>query len=132
MFPAAPSAAAETWIACEGTVTTSDVKDGKTETSSAAAKDVYVYDDALKALFKYSDARKSLSPLFVTSFDDKGIVWANAGGKTAGSLASAWEGRINRADMSLKLTRTERSETLTWSQTCKGTGPQPISQESPK
>ena len=120
---ATPVLAAESWIACDGTVATSTTKDGKTETTSAAAHDIYAFNDASKALMKYSEPRKSLDPVFVTGFDDKAITWANAGAVSAGSSAATWEGRIDRATLGLKLTRKERDEVMTWTQQCKATSP---------
>lgn len=118
---APPVLAAESWLACDGTVATATTKDGKTDTTSAAAKDIYAYNDASKALMKYSEKNKSLSPVFVTGFDDKAISWANAGGANAGSGAATWEGRIDRASLALKMTRTEKGEVMTWDQQCKPT-----------
>jgi hypothetical protein len=120
---ASPALAAERWVACEGTVATTVTKDGKTETTNAPATDVYAYNDASKALFKYSDKRNTLDPVFVTGFDDKAIKWANAGASSAGSSAASWEGSIDRATLALKLTRTERGEIMTWTQQCKATSP---------
>lgn len=118
---ATPALAAESWLACEGTVATATTKDGKTDTTSAEAKDIYAYNDASKALMKYSEKNKNLSPVFVTGYDDKAISWANAGGANAGSGAATWEGRIDRASLALKMTRKEKDEVMTWSQQCKPT-----------
>lgn len=120
---ATPVLAAESWIACDGTVATSATKDGKTETTSVEAHDIYAYNDASKVLMKYSVPRKSLDPVFVTGFDDKAITWANAGAVSAGSSAATWEGRIGRATLGLKLTCKERDEVMTWAQQCKSTSP---------
>ena len=120
---ATPVLAAENWIVCDGTVATSTTKDGKTETVSAPAHDIYAYNDASKGLMKYSEPRKSLDPVFVTGFDDKAVTWANAGAVSAGSTAATWEGRIDRATLGLKLTRKERDEVMTWTQQCKATSP---------
>jgi hypothetical protein len=117
--------AADNWLACEGTVATSTTKDGKTETASASANDVYVFNDGNKMLFKYADVRKALDPVFVTKFDDKTIAWANAGGASAGTTAATWQGSLDRASMALKMTRTERDEVMTWTQQCKSTAPKP-------
>jgi hypothetical protein len=117
--------AAESWIACDGTVATSTTKDGKTETASAPANDVYVFNDGNKMLFKYADTRKALDPVFVTKFDDNTIAWANAGGASAGTTAATWQGALDRASMALKMTRTERGEVMTWTQQCKTTAPKP-------
>src|SRR5690349_10247847 len=103
---ASPAFAAENWLACDGTVATTTTKDGKTDSSSAPAKDVYAYNDASKMLFKYSDTRKTLDPVFVTNFDSKAISWANAGGASAGSTAAKWEGSLDRTSLALKMTRT--------------------------
>ncbi|MBY0509906.1 MAG: hypothetical protein K2P94_07105 [Rhodospirillaceae bacterium] len=118
---ATPVLAAESWLACEGTVATATTKDGKTENTSAQATDIYAYNDANKALMKYSEKNKNLSPVFVTGYDDKAISWANAGGANAGSGAATWEGRIDRASLALKMTRTEKGEVMTWTQQCKPT-----------
>lgn len=115
---ASPVLAAETWIACEGKVTTTP-KEGKP--SVADAHDVYVLNDANKSLSKYSEPRKSADPVFVTGYDDKAVTWANAGGAGTGSTAAAWEGRLDRAALSLKMTRTEQGESMVWTETCKPT-----------
>jgi hypothetical protein len=120
-FAASPVLAADSWISCQGTVETAATKDGKTESSSAQATDIYAYNDASKQLMKYSEKNKNLSPVFVTGYDDKAISWANAGGVNAGSGAATWEGRIDRASMALKMTRTEKGEVMTWNQQCKAT-----------
>lgn len=117
--PAMAAMGAEKWVACDGTVATSATKDGKTETTSAPAKDTYAYNDATKMLFKYSDARKSLDPVFVTGYDDKAITWANAGTTSPGSTAATWQGRLDRSNLALSLTRSERGEVMTWTQQCK-------------
>lgn len=118
---ASPVLAAESWLACEGTVDTATTKDGKTENTSAKASDIYAYNDASKALMKYSEKSKNLSPVFVTGYDDKAIAWANAGGANAGSGAATWEGKIDRASMALNMTRKEKGEVMTWTQQCKPT-----------
>lgn len=120
-FAASPALAAESWLACAGTVATATTKDGKTENTSAPATDIYAYNDANKALMKYSEKNKTLSPVFVTGYDDKAIAWANAGGANAGSGAATWEGRIDRASWALNMTRKEKDEVMTWTQQCKPT-----------
>jgi hypothetical protein len=123
VMAASPAFAAENWLACDGTVATSTKKDGQTQSTSAPAKDTYVVNDTSKMLFKYSETRKMLDPIFVTGFDDKKISWANAGGASAGTTAATWQGSLDRASLALKMTRTERDETMTWEQQCKATSP---------
>ncbi len=112
---ALPAAAAENWIACDGTVVT---KDGKA-TSSAPSQDVYAYDDTAKAFFKYSKERKTLFPIPTAEYSDKAITWS---ADNASSLR--WQGRIARPAMTLEMTRYERGQIMTWKQQCKPTSPQ--------
>ncbi len=117
----APALAAETWIACDGTVAT---KKGAGAPTSAAAKDIYAYNDDVRALYKYSATRKSLDLISTTTFDPKKITWVNVG-KGIGSQTAHWEGSIDRASMALKIVREDGDEVMTWSQTCKPTTAQP-------
>ena len=118
---AAPAMAAETWLACDGTVAT---KKGAAAPTSAAANDIYAYNDDVRALYKYSASRKSLDLISTTTFDAKKIVWMNVG-KGIGSQTAHWEGSIDRATMALKIVREDGDEVMTWSQTCKPTSAQP-------
>lgn len=119
----APAFAAETWIACEGTVVT---KKGKDAGTSAAASDIYAFNDEAKVLYKYAPKRKSLDLVSTTAFDAKQIVWMNVG-KGIGSQTAHWEGKIDRAKMALSLVREDGDEVMTWSQQCKPTSAQPTS-----
>jgi hypothetical protein len=120
---AAPAMAAETWIACEGTVST---KVGKAAATTEPANDIYAYNAEAKTLYKYAPARKRLDLISTNRFDDKTIGWVNAG-KGIGSQTTSWEGSIDRAKMSLKLVRESGDEVMTWTQSCKPTTEQPQS-----
>ena len=117
----APALAAETWLACDGTVAT---KKGAAAPTSDAANDVYAYNNEARALYKYSAMRKSLDLISTTTFDPKKIVWVNVG-KGIGSQSARWEGSIDRASMALKIVREDGDEVMTWSQTCKPTSALP-------
>lgn len=114
------AAAATTWIDCSGQMVTT--KAGKADEPSAA-HDVYVIDDTAKALFKYSDARKSADLEPVTAFDDKEIKWAEK--PDLGALDSGWEGRLDRTAMSLRVEYHQIPETTVWTEQCKPTDPLP-------
>jgi len=120
---AGPALAAETWIACEGTVST---KVGKAAATSAPANDIYAYNTEAKTLYKYAPTRKSLDLISTNKFDDKSIGWINPG-KGIGSQTTSWEGTIDRAKMSLKMVRESGDEVMTWTQSCKPTTAQPQS-----
>ena len=119
----APAFAAETWIACEGTVVT---KKGKEAGTSAAASDIYAYNDDVKALYKYAPNRKSLDLVATTTYDAKQILWQNPG-RGVGSQSVQWEGKIDRGKMALSLVRQDGDEVMTWTQQCKPTSAQPTS-----
>jgi hypothetical protein len=124
---APPAIAAENWLACDGNVVTSTIKDGKSETTTAAASDFYVYDDARKALYHYSQRRKSLAPVAMIGYDEQAIRWGSPIG-----LSEGWEGQIDRSSMTLKMVRTEGPEVMTWSQQCKPTSPQSLAADQQK
>ena len=119
----APAFAAETWLACEGTVVT---KKGKEAGTSVAARDIYAYNDDAKVLYKYAPARKSLDLVSTTTYDAKQIVWMNVG-KGIGSQTAHWEGKIDRGKMALSIVREDGDEVMTWTQACKPTSAQPMS-----
>ena len=116
-----PVVAAETWIACEGTVvTTGNDADGKPVNETKPSKQTLAYDDAGQRLFRYSETRKTLDPVFVKSYATDKIVWGSA---TQGSSAASWEGALDRSNMSVSVVRKERGQVMTWTEQCKPTKP---------
>jgi hypothetical protein len=113
----APALAAESWFACDGNVVT---KKGAAAETSATANDIYALNDEVRALYKWSPQRKTLDLISTTTYDPKSIVWVNVG-KGIGSQTAHWEGRIDRANMSLKIVREDGDEMMTWTQQCKPT-----------
>ncbi|MHB1207875.1 MAG: hypothetical protein ACYCZX_20085 [Rhodospirillaceae bacterium] len=127
VMTASPAAAAETWVQCDGAITATGA-DGQAAGESKPAKDVYVYDDETKHFFRYSDTRKALDLVFVTEYglpDTKGaqIKWGSPAGSSYGDVQ--WAGVFDRGAMTVKLTRKEKGETMSWSESCKQI--QPIS-----
>jgi hypothetical protein len=112
-----PALAAESWIACDGNVVT---KTGSAAETSAAASDIYALNDEAKALYRWSPERKSLDMISTTTYDAKSVGWVNVG-KGVGSQTASWEGHIDRAKMSVKITREDGDEVMTWSLQCKPT-----------
>ncbi len=108
--------AAETWLQCEGAITTVGA-DNKPVGESKSAKDVYAYDDTTRHLFRYSEARKVLDLVFVEDYGQSQIRWSSPTGTGYGDVR--WEGVLDRGAMTLKLTRKEKGETMTWAETCK-------------
>jgi hypothetical protein len=118
LFAAAASGAqaAQTWIDCTGQMVTT--KAGKAD-APVQVHEIYQIDDQAKGLFKYSEARKSADPEPVTQFDDKTIVWAEK--PDLGALDSSWEGKIDRAAMTLTQEYTQGPEKTNWTEQCKPT-----------
>ena len=108
--------AAQTWIDCTGQMVTT--KAGKAD-APVQVHDIYQIDDQAKGLFKYSETRKSADPEPVTQFDDKTIVWAEK--PDLGALDASWQGKIDRAAMSLTQEFSQGPEKTTWTEQCKPT-----------
>src|SRR4051812_29873215 len=98
---ALPAAAAETWLQCEGSVATVNGAGAKPE--SKPVRDVYAFDDSTRRLFKYSETRRVLDPVFVTDFDRQKIKWSSPAGPDF--VSARWEGAIDRAKLALSLVR---------------------------
>ena len=113
-----PCYAAESWIQCDGTLVTTGAAQ-----ASKPVHDVYAYSDDEQRLFKYSETRKLLDPVFVTQYSAKEIKWASPGSGSSGD--ASWEGSPDRTRLALSLIRRERGETTTWKETCKPAQPLP-------
>jgi hypothetical protein len=119
----APAAAfaAETWMSCEGSVvTTGTGPDGKPLNDTQPSKQVLAYDDGAQRLFRYSETSKKLSPMPVKSYGPDAITWA---GSISASGFPSWEGKLDRAKMSVSVVRTENGNVMTWTEQCKPTQP---------
>ena len=103
------------WLACTGEIT---VTRPDAPPSKEAAEDIYVYDDDAKTLFKYFPARKSLAYLGPKSYTAGEIVWF---GSSSGIDATAWEGRLDRTALTLRLNYKSGAETRVWTQQCQPT-----------
>ena len=114
------SAAASGWIDCTGQMVTT--KAGKAG-DPAATHEIYQIDDAAKALYKYSETRKTADPEPVTSFDDKIIAWAEK--PDLGALDSSWHGQLDRASLALTQEYKEGAETTNWTEQCKAAASAP-------
>jgi hypothetical protein len=110
------SAAASGWIDCTGQMVTT--KAGKAG-DPAQTHEIYQIDDAAKALYKYSETRKTADPEPVTGFDDKTIAWAEK--PDLGALDSSWHGQLDRASLALTQEYKEGPETTNWTEQCKAT-----------
>ena len=118
----ASAAAAYTpnWLECDGQMVTTTTADGKAESTSAPAKDVYVYDDDSKNFYKYSETRKTTDVEPVTSYTDKEIKWSSKG---SSANAASWDGTLNRSTLALQIDYNERGTEIVWTQQCKPTQP---------
>ncbi len=110
-----PAFAADTWIACEGTVAT---KMGSATATTEPANDFYAYNDDINALYKYSPKRQSLDMISVSGYDAKAITWKTVPRGVGAELLN-WEGSLDRGKMSLNIVREEGEEVMTWTQQCK-------------
>ncbi|HLG89305.1 MAG TPA: hypothetical protein VKZ79_19170 [Alphaproteobacteria bacterium] len=108
--------AATTWIDCTGQMVTT--KAGKAD-APVQVHEIFQIDDQAKGLFKYSEVRKSADPEPVTEFDDKSIVWAEK--PDLGALDASWQGKIDRAAMTLTQEYNQGPEKTTWTEQCKPT-----------
>lgn len=127
VMTASAAAAAETWVQCDGVIAAAGA-DGKPAGENKPAKDVYVYNDETKHFFRYSETRKALDLVFVTDYgppEIKGaqIKWGSPADSSSGDVQ--WVGVLDRGAMTVKVTRKEKGETMSWSESCKQT--QPIS-----
>jgi hypothetical protein len=113
---ASTAGAAATWIDCTGQMVTT--KAGKAD-APVATHEIYQIDDAAKALYKYSEARKSADPEPVTTFDDKAVAWAEK--PDLGALDSSWEGHLDRASLALTQDYHQGPEVTNWTEQCKAT-----------
>jgi hypothetical protein len=117
----ASPASAVSWIDCNGQAVSTTA--GKAEPETSPAHDIYVLDDSIKGLFKYSPTRKMLDPEPVTAYDDKEIRWAQK--PQLGALDAGWEGRLDRVALSLRIDYRKGPETTVWTEQCKPTDAQP-------
>lgn len=111
--------AADTWLACDGSVVTKQLKGG--ESTAQTVSDVYVYNDELKKLYKYVPSMQALALLGITAYGDKQIAWSGAEQGTG-----TWQGTIDRPALSLKQTRDSVEDVMTWTEQCKPTSAQPL------
>ena len=114
----APALAAEVWISCDGSVVTKPVKG---EATTTTASDVYVYNDDTKLVYRYLP-NQTLSIMPITGYSDKQFTWAN----NSQSGEVSWNGTIDRAALTLKQTRDDDGEIMTWTQQCKPASAQPV------
>ena len=108
------------WLACDGQLVVSTTSDGKTQSSTQPAHDVYVYDDDNRHLYWHSDKLNTDSIEPVTVYNDHEIKWSGHGSNIFGS---EWDGRIDRSSLALKLNYREKDSTRTWTEQCKPTQP---------
>lgn len=119
-FYAAGAHAADTWLACKGTMTVTP-NGAKAPTSSEPSERVLSYDDDIKRIYQWLEPKKQLSPLPEKIYTDKEITWDVSDRTTAGSY---WNGRLDRANMSLTMEYTEGDLTKTlWKEACAPTTP---------
>ena len=119
----APGAmAADQWLACDGTKTTTGKNsDGETLNDSTPVSDIYAFNDELQGLYFYSKDKKTLSPVKVTSYAPDEIKWNGDG-----VFGARWDGTLDRSNMSLNIVRTEKGKRSEWRTQCKATGAQPL------
>ena len=115
VMTASAALAAEAWVQCDGVIATTGA-DGKPSGETKPAKDVYVYNDETKHFFRYSETRKALDLVFVTDYGAQ-IKWGSPAGSSTGDVQ--WVGVFDRGAMTVKLTREEKGETMSWSESCK-------------
>lgn len=116
---AAPALAVDTWIQCDGSVAT--VGGDGVAGAAKPAHDVFVYNDEIKRLFKYSLTRRSLDPVFVTDYAQQRITWSSPTGSSYRDVR--WQGQLDRSTLVLCVVRREKGETMTWTENCKPTQP---------
>lgn len=114
---AAPAMAADAWIACNGTMTsTPDKTAGETQPSQR----VLVYDDAARQLYQYSEKRQTLDVMPTKSYDAGKITWAADLTHTGGMR---WEGSLDRVKMMVSIKREDNDGVMLWNEQCKPTLP---------
>lgn len=114
-------AAPKDWIACEGTKVTTATKDGKPDTQTEPAQDVFALDDDTKNFFRYSESRKTTDVEPVTVYTPQEIRWGVPWSPT--NSAPGWEGRLDRASMALTLNYRDPQSRIAWTEQCKPTQP---------
>ena len=77
--------AADTWLACKGTVVTTP-NGAKAPASTAPSERILVFNDDIKRIYQWFDARKQMSPLPEKVYTDKDITWDVSDRATAGSF----------------------------------------------
>lgn len=119
----APGAmAADQWLACEGTkTTTGKTEEGEDFNESAPVSDIYAINDDLQSLYLYSEDKKRLSPVHVTSYTPGEVKWDGHG-----SFGARWSGTLDRSNMSLNIVRTEKDRRSEWNTQCKASDAQPL------
>ncbi len=108
------------WLECDGEAVTTTTANGKSETTTKPAKDIYVYDDDSKNFYKFSEKRKTHDVEPVTSYTDKEIKWSSKG---SSANDARWEGKLNRTTLALQIDYNERGTAIAWKQQCKATQP---------
>lgn len=109
--------AGNVWMACTGNVTS--VTDGATKTEPSQR--IVAYDDATQQLYQYSDKRKVLDPVAVSSYAPGKITWGNDQLNASGA---AWQGTLARPGMILEITWRDRNgATMNWKEQCRPTNP---------
>lgn len=115
-----PALAAESWLACKGTLTTTPYR--AAAGTNAESSRVLVADDTARQLFQWQEARKTLSLIPTQTYTAATIAWANAA--TGGTVGPRWKGTLDRTKMTLTIERTDGNlEHMRWHETCQPTQP---------
>jgi hypothetical protein len=110
--------AAESWLACKGTMSVTP-HNAKAPTSTTPSDRVLVFNDEIKRIYQWLEARKQMSPLPEKVYTDKEITWDVSDRATAGSY---WKGKLDRGTMAVTIEYTEGDLTKTiWNEACAST-----------
>jgi len=108
--------AAEDWLVCKGTVTTTIAQQSSTPADSER---VLMLDGVNKRLYQWSERRKALNLIPAQSFTPDRVVWSTDLTNTGGLK---WHGSLDRHAMVLGIERTDHNlDRMTWNEACQPT-----------
>lgn len=126
LAPVSSSFAAETWLACSGTLTRHSYKiDDPTSGMTEISERMLIIDDADRTAHERGSSSRRLNVLNIKKFAPDKIAWGSFGRLNGDE---EWDAVFDRTNMRLEVTSNYRDSTqLKWEERCKPTAPLELS-----